>query len=315
MGIKSLITFNYGDEKMKKLEELGYDIIVEDENNVVYSNELSEIEVLVCYNPFDTLDISKMKNLKWIQLSSAGIDQLPINYTKGTDIIVSNNKGGYSIPMGEWVVLKILEMLKHSAKLYDNQNKKIWKMDTKILELCGKTVGFIGTGNIAQQSAKRLQGFEVKTLGVNTKGNDVEYFDKCFSIMKIDEMLNLCDIVILTIPYTEETYHLINSERISHMKTGAYFINVARGLIVDENALIEALQNGKIVGASLDVVEKEPLSDQSPLWEMENVIITPHNSWISEKKNDRRYELIYENMKSYIEGRELRNVIDMNKGY
>ena len=315
MVIKSLITFNYGDEKMKKLEELGYDIIVEDENNVVYSNELSEIEVLVCYNPFDTLDISKMKNLKWIQLSSAGIDQLPINYTKGTDIIVSNNKGGYSIPMGEWVVLKILEMLKHSAKLYDNQNKKIWKMDTKILELCGKTVGFIGTGNIAQQSAKRLQGFEVKTLGVNTKGNDVEYFDKCFSIMKIDEMLNLCDIVILTIPYTEETYHLINSERISHMKTGAYFINVARGLIVDENALIEALQNGKIVGASLDVVEKEPLSEQSPLWEMENVIITPHNSWISEKKNDRRYELIYENMKSYIEGRELRNVIDMNKGY
>jgi len=315
MVIKSLITFNYGDEKMKKLEELGYDIIVEDENNVVYSNELSEIEVLVCYNPFDTLDISKMKNLKWIQLSSAGIDQLPINYTKGTDIIVSNNKGGYSIPMGEWVVLKILEMLKHSAKLYDNQNKKIWKMDTKILELCGKTVGFIGTGNIAQQSAKRLQGFEVKTLGVNTKGNDVEYFDKCFSIMKIDEMLNLCDIVILTIPYTEETYHLINSERISHMKTGAYFINVARGLIVDENALIEALQNGKIVGVSLDVVEKEPLSEQSPLWEMENVIITPHNSWISEKKNDRRYELIYENMKSYIEGRELRNVIDMNKGY
>jgi len=315
MGIKALFTFNYGNEKMKAIEDLGYDIIFEDEKKIVYSEELSEIEVLVCYNPFITLDISKMKKLKWIQLSSAGIDQLPVNFAKGTSIIVSNNKGGYGIPMGEWVVLKILEMLKHSALLYNNQNKKIWKMDSKILELFDKTVGFIGTGNIAQQSAKRLQGFGVKILGLNTSGSTVKYFDKCFSSKDIDEMLSLSDIVVLTIPFTEDTYHLINSERISHMKGGAYFVNIARGVIVDEKALIEALQDGKISGASLDVVENEPLSKDSPLWEMKNVIITPHNSWISEKRNDRRYELVFENMKNYVEGKELKNIIDLNRGY
>ena len=314
MVIKALFDYNYGEEKIKKLEKLGYDIKLLDLKRIDY-DELSETEVLMCYNPFNALDISRMKKLKWIQLSSTGIDQIPLDYVKSADIIVSNNKGGYSIPMGEWIVLEILEMLKHSAKFHENQKKKIWRYDKGVMELCGKTVGFLGTGTIARQAAKRLKGFEVKILGLNTRGSDVEYFDKCFSSKEMNEILRLSDIVVLTMPYTEETYHLINSERINHMKTGAYLVNVARGAIVDEDALIESLKNGKIAGVSLDVVEKEPLTEDSPLWSMENVIITPHNSWISEKGNDRRFELIYENMKNYAQGSDMKNVVDLNKGY
>ena len=162
MKTKALFTYGYGNDSMKKIEELGYDIRVIEEREAKYSDELKDIEVLVCYNPFETLDITKMKKLKWIQLSSAGIDQLPLDYVKENGIVVTNNKGGYSIPMGEWIVLKILELLKHSINLYDNQKNKVWKMDTNIQELYGKTIGFVGTGNIAVEAAKDLLGLELR---------------------------------------------------------------------------------------------------------------------------------------------------------
>lgn len=315
MGIKALITYDFGKQKMKELQEIGYDITYVDEKEVVYKPELSDIEVLIGYDPFKTLDITKMKKLKWIQLFSAGLDQLPMDYVKGAGILVSSNRGGYSVPIGEWIVLKILEMLKNSVKFYENQKNKIWKYDKNLLELYGKTVGFIGTGTIAQNAAKRLQGFDVNILGMNTTGNDVQYFDKCYSTEDMDQMLALSDIIVVTIPYTDATYHMINKEKFSKMKNGVYFVNVARGTIVDENELIGALKSGKIAGAALDVLEVEPLKKDSPLWDMDNVIITPHNSWISEKKDFRRFELIKGNMKNYIQGVKLKNEINLNRGY
>lgn len=314
MGVKTLITYDFGEEKMEGLRKLGCDLIYMPEKEAVYSEKLSGVEVLIGYDPFRTLDISKMKKLRWIQLFSAGIDQLPAEYLKGTGIIVTNNKG-YSIPIGEWIVMDILELLKHSAKFMRSQTRKQWKLDRGILEVYGKTVGFIGTGAIAREAAKRLQGFEARIVGLNTRGSDVEFFHHCFSAERLDEMLGISDVVVLTIPYTEENHHLIDASRISRMKDGAFFVNIARGTIVDEEALTEALLSGKIAGAALDVFEQEPLSPDSPLWDMENVIITPHNSFISDMKDERRYETIRMNMKSFIEGGEMKNVIDLKKGY
>lgn len=314
MGVKTLITYNFGEEKMEGLKQLGFDLIYIPEKQVAYSDELRDVEVLIGYDPFATLDISKMKKLRWIQLFSAGIDQLPVSYLKGTEIIITNNKG-YSIPIGEWIVMDILELLKHSAKFMRSQDRKLWKLDRGVMEVCGKTVGFIGTGAIAKEAAKRLQGFEARVVGLNTKGSDVQYFQKCYSADRIDEMLGMSDVVVVTIPYTDSSHHLINSSRISSMKEGAYFINIARGTIVDEEALIKALESGWIAGAALDVFEQEPLGRESPLWEMDNVIITPHNAFISDMKDERRYETIQGNMKSFIEGKEMRNVIDLGRGY
>lgn len=315
MAIKALFTYNYGGEKMKDIESFGYDIKVVKESDLIYSEDLADVEVLVCYDPFKTLDIEKMKNLKWIQLSSIGIDQLPLEYVKKTSIVTTNNKGGYSIPMGEWIVLKTLELFKSSKKLYENQVIRKWKMETSILELYGKTIGFIGTGTIAVEAAKRFQGFGVNILGVNTQGINIEYFNKCYAMDELSKMLELCDVVVCTIPYTKATHHLINEDRFKAMKTGAYFINVARGGIVDEACIIENLKDGKLAGAALDVYEEEPLKEDNPLWSLNNVILTSHNSWISEMRNQRRFNLIYDNMKRYVQGEELVNIVDLKRGY
>jgi phosphoglycerate dehydrogenase-like enzyme len=315
LAIKVLLTYDYGKENMNKLKSLGYDITLANEKDISYSENVKDTEVLVCYNPFNTLDISLMTKLKWIQLTSTGIDQLPIQHVKKEEIIVTNNRGGYSIPMGEWVVMKTLELLKNSYGLYRNQMSKLWKMDTGLLELYGKTIGFIGTGSIAIESAKRLKGFGVRILGLNTTGKAAEYFDTCFSMKEIDNMLLECDVVIITAPSTKQTLNLINKERFKSFKQGAFLVNVARGNIINEIALIENLNIGKIAGAALDVFEEEPLSQESVLWNFHNVIITPHNSWISEMRNIRRWNVIYDNLRRYINREELKNKVNLEKGY
>ncbi|MGO5064436.1 MULTISPECIES: phosphoglycerate dehydrogenase [unclassified Clostridium] len=315
MNVKALFTYNYGKENMKKIENLGYDITIINEKEIQYKDQLKDIEVLVCYNPFNTLDISLMKNLKWIQLSSTGVDQVPKEVVLKNNIIVTNNNGGYSIPIAEWIVLKTLELLKNSKNFYRKQENKIWKLDTSLLELYGKTIGFIGTGSIAKEAAKRFSAFDVNILGVNTKGKDVEYFDKCYSRDNIKEMVSKCDVVVVSIPYTKETENLVNENILNSIKDEALFINISRGNIVDEKKLIENLKLEKIKGAALDVFEYEPLVKNNPIWDLENIIITPHNSWISEKRNVRRFNVIYENLKNYKEGIELKSIVNMSKGY
>ncbi|GAA0745472.1 phosphoglycerate dehydrogenase [Clostridium oceanicum] len=313
--IEALFTYDYGKDKMKSIEKLGYNVTIVDEKNMKYTENMKDTEILVCYDPFKTLDIAPMEKLKWIQLSSIGIDQLPLNEVRKSNIKITNNKGGYSIPIGEWIVLKALELLKNSKSLYEKQNNKKWKMDTSILELYDKTIGFMGTGSIAKEAAKRLKSFGVNILGSNTNGREVEYFDRCYSKDNIKEMLSLSDIVVVTIPYTKDNYHFINKNIFDSMKEGCFFINIARGNIVDEKELINNLKAGKIKAAALDVFEEEPLKEDNKLWDLDNVIITPHNSWISEKRNDRRFQCIYNNMKNYVEEKELINVVDINKGY
>ncbi len=313
--MKVLFTYDYGDAKMKAVSDLGYELVYIKESDIAYAEEISDIDALICYNPFERLDISLLKNLKWIQLSSIGIDQLPKVKAREQGIVVTNNRSGYSIPMGEWIVMKILELMKNSKTFYDNQRNKRWKMDTSILELCGKTICFVGTGSIAIEAAKRLQGFEANIIGINTNGRDVEYFNSCYPMKELQYAMSQADVVVLSIPYTKETHHLIDDSVIKGMRKGAYLINIARGSIVKESALVGALQNSFIRGAALDVFEQEPLPAESPLWEMDNVIITPHNSWISEMRNERRYNIIYENLGRFIAGDKLLNIVDIDKGY
>lgn len=310
-----MITQDFGTEKIDSIRKLGYEVIVKKDSKLNISEEIIDIDALVCFNPFKTLDISKLNNLKLIQLTTAGINQAPADIIREKGMILSNNRGGYSIPIGEWIVLKILEMAKNSKRFYKQQSEKTWKVDTSLTEIYGKTVGFIGTGDIAQEAAKRLKGFDTTILGLNTDGKDVMYFDRCYGNSQIKEMVGLCDIVVVSIPYTEKTHHLINKEVFDAMKDGVCMVNIARGSIIDEKEMINQLHNGKIKGAALDVFEEEPLSESNPLWSMENVIVTPHNSWASELVNERRFYIVYENLRRYISGEDLINVININKGY
>lgn len=313
--MKALFTYNYGDEKLEKLKKLGLDIIVKSEKDLYYTDELKDVEILACYNPFKTLDIERMKNLKLILLTSTGINQVPLDIVKKNNIILCNNKYGYNVPIGEWIVLKILEMLKESKKIYSNQEKNKWKINMDILELTDKNVTFIGTGNIATEAAKRLEAFECNVWGINTTGHNANYFKHCFSMKESHKNLSKSDIVVVTIPYTKDTYKLVNKDMIDNMKDGVYFINISRGDIVDEKELIKALKNKKIKMAALDVFEEEPLSDDNEMWKLENVLISSHNSWVSEMRNVRRFSNIYQNISNYISGEEVITKVDLNKGY
>lgn len=313
--MKALVTAKFSDKEMKSFEDLGYEVLYIDERNITFSSEIEDTDILISSFIFDKIDIDLLRNLKWIQLLTVGINQVPMDKVRNKSISLTNNKGAYSIPISEWIVLKMLEMVKNSKDFYDKQRKKQWKMDTSLLELYGKTVGFIGAGSIATEAAKRLEAFGLNIIGINSSGRDVEHFHKTYSIDKINEVVPSCDFIVVTSPYTKKTHHLIDESALSSMKDGAYFINIARGPIVDEKSLINNLKSGKIKKAALDVFEEEPLSHDSPLWEMDNVIISPHNSWSSEMYGKRRYETTYNNLKRYIKGEELINLVDLDKGY
>ena len=311
--MKVLFTKNYGEEKFDKIRELGYETIYYNENVVTNNEEVDDIDVLVTYNPFKNLDISKMKNLKYIQTTSVGIDQIPLDKILNRDIIIANNKGGYSVPIGEWIVMTILEIYKNSKKLYEQQSNKKWKINFKVSELTGKKIGFIGTGTLATEGAKRLKGFNVEIWGVNTTGSKKEYFDKCFSSEQMDEVFRNCDTIVCTIPATKDTLGIINNDKFEIMKNDSVFINVGRGNIVNEKDLIQYMH--KFRGVALDVFENEPLDKDNELWNFDNIIITPHNSWVSDKNDERTFNMIYNNLKNYIESKPLKNMVDIYKGY
>lgn len=309
--MKALFTYSYGEEKMNSLKELGYEVLFEHERNLEYREEYSDVEVLVCYNPFKQLDIKKMKALKYIQLSSIGIDQLPEDIDPA--ILVANNHGGYSIPIGEWTVFKILEIYKDARYFYEKQKKHEWKINSHLLELKDKKIGFIGTGTLAMETAKRLQGFESEIIGFSQSGRSKLYFDQTYTMDYMNQMIPVLDIVVLAIPHTDKTYHLMSEQYIEMMKNGSVLINISRGQVLDEAALIR--HHEKFLGIALDVFETEPLPLEHPFWDMDNVYVTPHNCWVSEMRNDRRFEMIYENMKRFINGQDLMNKVDAKRGY
>lgn len=182
-----------------------------------------------------------------------------------------------------------------------------------ISEIYGQRIGFLGTGNIAAEAAKRLKGFGVEIWGYNTSGRTIENFDKCFSKNQIDEIFKNCDIVVSTMPCTKETEGMINKDKFALMRENSSFINVGRGKIVKEQDLL--LYLNKFRGVALDVFEKEPLSKDSLLWNAENVIVTPHNCWVSNKNQMRVEQLMYSNLKKYKDGKDVANIVNIERGY
>lgn len=316
--MKALFTYDYGNEQMAKIAALGYEILYVKESEIDKSIE-SIIdfapEVLVCYNPFTQLPLESIGSLKWIQLSSIGVDQVPVTTVMSQGIKVTNNRGGYSIPMGEWIVFQMLYHYKYARYFQKMQSEARWKLNTEIRELTGRNALFIGTGTIAREAAKRLSGYDINCIGINTDGRETPYFDKCYAMADMDDHLSEMDFVVLTIPHTKLTEGLMNQPRFDKMKPDAVLINVARGSLIVENDLIEALDRGLFLGVSLDVFEKEPLEPSNSLWQYERVMITPHNSWISEHRNERRFDMIYKNLKAYMDGDSLSNLVDLNRGY
>jgi phosphoglycerate dehydrogenase-like enzyme len=300
--MKILLTgaFKYNDEQIQKIKMLGYDVIFAQKENEPLQIDVSDIDALICNNLFLHNDIRSFSSLKLIQLTSAGLDRVPLEYINENNIQLFNAREVYSIPMAEWAVLKTLEILKRSSWFYQMQKRKEWTKNRDIIELYGKTVSIIGTGSVGLETAKRFKAFGVQIIGVDLQSINSEYIDEQYHVSKIDIALSKSDVVVLTLPLTEQTYHIINSEKLNSIKQGSILINISRGSIIDETALIESLSKSKLLGAALDVFENEPLPPDSLLWNYDNVIITPHNSFVSEKINDRLFELAYKNLSEFI---------------
>jgi phosphoglycerate dehydrogenase-like enzyme len=295
---KLLLTgaFKYSQEQLNRIASLGYEIIFVQDERVPIDIDVSDVDSIVCNNLFLYNDIKGFKNLKVIQLTSTGLDRVPLDYIKEKGIKLFNARGVYSIPMAEWAILKVLEIYKKSKIFYKNQEINKWEKQRDLLELTDKTVAIIGYGSVGSEIAKRLKIFGVTIISVSRQKREDEYVDEALLMDNLDAVLVKSDIIILTLPLTDETRHFINSNKIKVMKDDAVLINVSRGGIIDEIALIEALKSNKFLGVALDVFEKEPLLE-SLLWDFKNVIITPHNSFTSDKVNERLFNLIRNQLK------------------
>lgn len=279
-------------QQVLALEQIGYSVTFWPDERQVIDIDTRHFEVVICGGLFLTTPIERFPALRCIQLTSAGLDRVPLEYCKAHGIIVHNAGGVYSAPMAEFVLGGILQLYKESKFFLENQAAHQWEKHRGLRELGGKTACIIGTGSVGSAIARRLRAFDVETVGVNRSGHAAAEFNQTQPINRLDDLLPLADMVICAMPLTAETAGLFDSARLAKIKSGAVFVNVARGKVTDQQALIEALQGGRLSGAVLDVFEEEPLPQNSPLWDMEQVILTPHNSFVGEHNGERLFKCI-----------------------
>lgn len=286
-------------KEISKLEALGHKVLFMQNEKDELPCSYEEIEGAICNGLFLHHPIEKFTSLKYVQLTSAGFDRVPMDYVKAHGIEIYNARGVYSVPMAELAVSGVLSFYKESRFFYENQKKKVWEKHRTILELAGKTVCIIGCGSVGSECAKRFFAFDTRVIGVDLYPTDNGFFEKIYHLSDIDAALAVSDIVVLTLPLTNETENMMDKNRFDVMKEGSVIVNIARGRIVDEAALLEALDT-KLLGAVLDVFREEPLSETNPLWQKKNVIITPHNSFVGDGNADRLWKVFYTNLEKFV---------------
>lgn len=249
-------------------------------------------------------------NLRWIHLTSAGYDGLDLKRIKERGIILTNSRGVYSIPIAEDTLTKMLLLSRNYLKLFEN--RKDWREDVGQRELFGKTVGILGAGSIGQEIARRAKAFGMKVIGFDPLVDKAVYFD---DIVQGNDglkwILSLADFLILSLPLTDQTKYLMNAKSFNLMKPSAYVINISRGAIVCTEDLICAIEEGKLAGAALDVFEEEPVLPDSPLWENERILITPHQAYIGDGNYGRSESLWVENAMALKKDEIMQNIIDL----
>lgn len=283
-------------EQLNQIEAMGHSIVFMQNEKDELPCSYEEVEGVICNGLFLSHPIEKFISLRYIQLTSAGFDRVPMDYVHAHKIAIHNARGVYSIPMAEFAISGVLQLYKQSGFFYENQKKSIWEKHRGVLELYGKTVCIVGCGNVGTECAKRFQAFGCKVFGVDLYPREDIAYEKMYALENLDEALSQADVVVLTLPLTEETRHMMNEQRFAKIKKDSVLVNIARGAVVDEQALVRALDE-KLLGAVLDVFEEEPLSADNLLWKKTNVILTPHNSFVGDGNGERLYRVVLENFK------------------
>ena len=245
------------------------------------------VEGVVCNGLFLHHKLEEFPNLRWIQLTSAGLDRVPEEEIRRRRITLCNARGVYSVPMAEFALCGVLQLYKQAARFRENQKRHVWERRRGLGELWGKTVAVLGCGSVGSECAARFRAMGCKVIGVDLFPREDRRYDRMLPLDGLDELLPTVDVLILCLPLTPETRGTVNAARLAQLKPGAVLVNIARGPIADEAAVCEALRTGRLAGAVLDVFETEPLAPDSPLWDLETVILTPHNSFAGEGNSAR----------------------------
>ncbi|MBN2336393.1 D-2-hydroxyacid dehydrogenase [Candidatus Bathyarchaeota archaeon] len=277
---------------------------------------MREAEVLFGYIPAEyQAEVKRwLPNLRWMQSASAGIGwrAKTMGWTE-TDIMFTTSSGIHSTPLAEFCLMAMLMHVKGYHHMAEEKRRKHWAR-TCTTELRGKTLAVVGLGRVGTEVSRLAKCLGVHVLGAKRHVEAVDpqplNVDELYGVHDLKAMLGRADFVVIIVPETAETRGLIGREEFNAMKTGAYLINVARGTVVDEAALVEALGSGRLGGAALDVFELEPLPEDSPLWGMPNVIISPHSASTADTENAKLTEVFLDNMDRYHEGTPLRNLLD-----
>ncbi|MDA9663487.1 D-2-hydroxyacid dehydrogenase [Candidatus Pelagibacter sp.] len=300
-------------ENHKEIREKIEYFIDWDDNN--FQSSIVNSQILLTYD-FPTKNLKKnAPSLKWIHCTAAGVEHLSPFDWSFENLIITNSSGVHAKKAGEYGLMSILMLQNHIPKIINNQiNKRFISLFSN--PIAGKNVVLVGTGSLGSSMAKLLSPLGANIIGVNKKGKNVEGCTKVITIDKIDSVLPNADFLYLAVPETPETKDLINKDRLNLLKSTCGIVNVGRQSVLDYNVLTEKLKKNEIAGAILDVFTPEPIEKNSKLWQVPNLIITPH---VSSDDNGNYVEmtlnLFIKNLKLFIENKKLFNIIDKKLGY
>ncbi len=313
-----LVTHECTEEQLQKLKEAA----PEYEFAAAYTREDIDEEILQTATiAFGNIPIDlyqKAASLKWMQTASAGSDLYFTKENYRPEVTVTNCTGAFGMPISEYMVGCVLAFYKNLLKYKVVQPKKQWQNLGKVKYIEYSRVLCLGTGDIGSGFAKRMKKLGAYTIGVKrTPSNKPDYFDELYTTDHLDELLPQADILAISLPRTEDTVHIIDERRLKLLKEDALIINVGRGNAIDTKALYEHMKEGHLLGAALDVLEQEPLDPDNPLWNLDNLLITPHISGgnYQDETGELIFHVMFGNFERYMQGKELYNQVDANTGY
>lgn len=289
---------NRDEDFLLEIGKMGHSVIwMQNESDELPVN-YKDVDGVICNGLFLHHPIEKFENLKYIQLTSAGYDRVPMEYIKANGIVIHNAHGVYSIPMAEYTLSCVLSVYNHSEYFRKNQSSHVWNKRRDIRELFGKRVCILGCGNVGTACAMRFEAMGCEVIGVDISQNKMQHYSRIYTIDELDTAISQSDILIVTLPLTEKTKHILNYENLSLMPNGGIVVNIARGGVLCTDGLINMLTERPDVVAVLDVFEEEPLPPDHSLWDLPNVFLTPHNSFAGEGNICRLCKKIMLNLKN-----------------
>jgi len=290
-------------------------------NYLALSEELPDAHIFVGAS-LRAEQFTQAKQLQWIHSTAAGVSQLMYPELRSSGVIVTNPSGIFSAPMAEHTMGMIVALARNFPDTVRFQDaakwaqQDLWDKPQRLTEINGSLLLIVGYGSIGRELSKRARAFDMRIWGVTRSGKGcTPSVEKILPISELHEALPHADYVVIAAPDTPETKRLIGAEQMGRMKRGARLINIGRGSLLDEAALIAALYSGQLSGAALDVTAVEPLPADSALWKAPNLFITPHTSGVSDRLWQRETELLLQLLEEWFAGKELSNRVDLSRGY